>query len=98
MNHSIIKDLFYGDISALEEGFSPQIAEQKAVLRQMDALLKGLLEKLAPEDQKKLEEFDLLQGQLSLMDEEKSFAYGLRLGVLLMCEIFLPREGCPGGS
>lgn len=90
MEHAIIKSLFYGEFSELEGKVSPQTQEQKTMLHELDALLGELLEKLSPDDRKKLEDFDVLLGQLSLVDEEQSFAYGLRLGVRLMCEVFLP--------
>lgn len=91
---SIIEGLYYGDLSAFSRKVTPN--QQHTIdLQNLEKTRRYFEEKLSADDCERLKSLDTYYDRVCEFKATDSFGYGLRLGVMLMCEIFLFGESTP---
>ena len=83
----ILEKLYNGQIYPFEE-IVPQDKEYRTTNRKISEIREYFYENLSPEDREKFEEMNKLSRESAHMEFYANFAYGFRLGVLLMCDVF----------
>lgn len=83
---SILRDLYNGDVYPAEE-IVPRDTEYRNLSNEIGELRKHLNDKLQTEDKAQFEKMDDLILKTSSMYGFANFSYGLKLGLLLMCEV-----------
>lgn len=82
----IIKDLYNGELYPFEN-INPQDKEYQKTEIKTGEMKKHLWEKMSPEDQEKFEEWNRLQHECRCMEAYANFAYGFRLGIMMMVDV-----------
>ena len=91
MQFSVIDSLFYGGISAFSRHIIPT-DERKRLNQKIEEERHYFMKNMSIEDYKRFDNLDSLYSNSNSFQECDSFSYGMRLGVMLMCEIFLSEE------
>lgn len=94
VNQSMIEGLYYGDFSAFGRKVTPA-PQHKDALQKLEKLRRYFEEKLSVDDCQRLKDLGAFYERVSSFEQIDCFGYGLRLGVLLMCEVFLSGESSP---
>ncbi len=94
MNESIIDGLFYGGITAFGRRVVPS-PQSLQINRKIDQERSFLVESMSADNLEHLEALENLRSQADMLEERDVFGYGLRLGVALMCEVFLAEHSLP---
>lgn len=94
MNETIIDGLFYGGITAFGRHVTPS-EEHKRIDKKIEDECRYFVSKMSVDDCKRFEELSNLYSQSNLNQERDAFGYGVRLGVMLMCEVFFLGESSP---
>ncbi len=83
---NMIRNLYAGNVFPSEEicPDSPQYVELNRELSEGQAQFK---KELSPKDRVRFDELDEISARLSSISCYDHFAYGFRLGVLLMCDV-----------
>lgn len=87
MRESIIRELYYGEISPWERRrtLDPKFT---ALSEKIEDIVTHFKELLSPEEYKKFEEMQSLQVQAGIVQEEELFEYAFCTGVQLMIDVF----------
>jgi len=83
---NVLKGLWRGEIAPIERSVRPGSDYQKASLeicKQIDCFL----EKLSPEEKKRLEAINDLQNDMTMLEAEDAFIRGFRLGAKMMMDV-----------
>lgn len=88
---SVLSELFRGKIYP-DEQIVPNDPEYRNVNNKISDEMDCFEERLSREDFDKLEELYGLYSESSFIMEEHSFAYGFKLGTLLMTEVFMGKN------
>ncbi len=83
---NVLKELWRGNITPIKRFVRPGSDYKKVSLeacKQMDRLL----EKMTPEEKKRLEDISDLRSDMSLLAEEDAFISGFRLGARMIMEV-----------
>lgn len=92
MNESIIDGLFYGGIAAFSRRAIP-CAERVRINKKIEDEQRYFVSKMSLDDCQRFEALSNLYSQANSFEERDSFAYGLRIGTMLMCEVLLSSDG-----
>lgn len=87
----IIEMLYDGKIDP-EEAVDLNDSAYQAIIKKQEDAEKYLKQKLSAEDIERLDEYSDLEFERSSMCAYANFRYALKLGVLLMCEIFMDND------
>jgi len=90
----ILSQLYFGHVPGWES-HAHSTAEQRAVNEKIDTEMKyfsGLMS-ASEDDCKRLDAFDDLYKQSCSIENMHSFKFAFRLGVLLMCAVFMGEDG-----
>lgn len=82
----ILKDLYNGKIYPLE-AIDPVDEEYRKTCERIGELRYYFEKKLPAEDKEKFEEWNQLLHNFAYMEDYANFAYGFRLGLVLMLEV-----------
>lgn len=91
MNETIIDGLFYGGITAFSRRFTPS-PERLRIDQQIEDECRYFTSKMSLDDCQRFEALKKLYEHANAYEGRDSFGYGLRLGAILMCEIFFLGE------
>lgn len=92
MNKSIIDSLFYGGICAISRRVEPD-PQRTCINRKIEEEQRYFISKMSADDCQRFEALNNLYSQANTLEERDCFGYGLKLGVMLMCEIFVQGGG-----
>jgi len=87
MPKNVLHDLYNGQFNASVRR-STGTAEGLAVRRKIDAENRYFMQKMSPDDCRRFEELDNLYFKYSDFEQADAFAYGFRLGTILMCAVY----------
>ena len=85
---SILEELYNGQVYPFED-IVPQTKAYRAANRKAGEIREYFSESLSPEDEEKFEEMNRLFHESTYIEAYENFTYGFRLGVLLMCDVFM---------
>ena len=94
MKGDILRNLYQGKLNPFEHAVSKE-DEYRMLDREIAEKRKNLMECLSEEGREQFEAWDQDVMKAGTMGEYANFAYGFRLGVLLMCEIMFAEEKEP---
>lgn len=83
----ILKQLYYGEIYPKESVY-PSNTDYKAIQNKVSDEHKYFKKKMSFEDAERFDELKNKMYQISAMEGYENFAYGFKLGVALMLEVF----------
>lgn len=86
-NEKILSDLYHGNINPVAKSVVQGSAYQKA-MHQLNDLEEKLMAQLDEEQQKLLQDFMSVQGELNYISGEERFTDGFRMGARMILEIF----------
>lgn len=82
---NVIDDLYYGRINPCDRCSTP---EEKELMGRLSECFDRLYEELAEEQRMGLENFKDYLMEVSVISEREMFAYGLRLGMRLVVDVY----------
>ena len=88
---SILEDIYNGRVSRWEQRVN-RTAEETAVENQIQAEKKYFEKTMTADDYKRLNELETLYGEFRSFDDMRTFKYAFRLGVMIMCAVFIGEE------
>lgn len=92
---TIIDTLFYGGMNVNGRPYNPS-PEQRELSRKIEKEMQYFMEKMAPEDCERLGQLEELFVHADTVGQQESFACGLKLGILLMCEVLMSKTELMG--
>ena len=90
---NILHDLYYGRVSGWERR-PVRTAEENAVNRKIEDEKRYFVGKMSLDDVQRFQELENLYTQAHEFDEIDAYRYGFKLGVMIMCAVFMG-EGEP---
>ena len=88
---NILDKLYFGCISPWEYRVNRSV-EENNIENKIELEKKYFKETLSEEDYKRLSKLEDLQIEVRVFENVRSFNYGFRLGVRLMCDVFCGEE------
>ena len=85
---NILHELYFGRVSRWERRVN-RTAEELAVENKIQTEKKHFSQIVSAEDYKRLNELEKLYGQFRDFEDMRTFNYAFRLGVLIMCAVFM---------
>ena len=89
---NILYDLYYGRISGWERRPS-RTAAYTAINRKIADEKQYLAEKLLADDCQRFQALEVLYTQAHEFEQLDAYRFGFRLGVMLMCAVFMGEDG-----
>ena len=87
----ILHDLYRGRYTAWERKIV-RSDENIALVKKIESEKQYFVQKMSIEDSKRFDELDNLYIQSSDCEQEDAFAYGFKLGMMLLCVVFTDGE------
>ena len=85
---SILEELYNGRVYPFED-IVPQDKTYRTANRKVCEIREYFSVSLSPEDKEKFEEMNQLLHESTCIEAYENFTYGFRLGVLMMCDVFM---------
>lgn len=85
---NILHNLYYGRVSGWERR-PVRTAENNAINRKIESQKRYFIEKMSLDDCQKFQALENLYSQVHEFDEFDAYSYGLKLGIMLMCAVFM---------